>query len=147
MAEASVTVSASPERVFEVLSDGWQYAGWVVGSVKVRAVESHWPQPGSRIHHAVGAWPVTLQDETKVEVCEAPEHLVLLARGRPLGEARVDLRLERTAAGTEVTMGEVPVSGPGKWAHNPVLDAVLQARIVESLGRLAALAEQPSSPA
>src|SRR6476659_6586262 len=99
MAEASVTVSASPERVFEVLSDGWQYAGWVVGSVKVRAVESDWPRPGTRIHHAVGAWPMILQDETKVEVCEAPSHLVLLARGRPLGEARVDLRMEQTAAG------------------------------------------------
>ncbi|GAA4360600.1 SRPBCC family protein [Angustibacter luteus] len=147
MAEASVTVSASPERLFEVLSDGWQFAGWVVGSANVRAVETGWPRPGSRLHHAVGVWPATLKGETTVEVCQAPTHLALLARGRPLGEARVDLRLARTAAGTVVTMGEVPVSGPGKWAQNPLLDSLLHARIVESLRRLAALAEHPEVPA
>lgn len=139
-------MAVPPERVFEVLGDGWQYAGWVVGSVKVRAVEESWPAVGSKIHHAVGAWPLTLKDETQVELCEPSVRLVLIARGRPFGEARVDIRLEPRTAGTLVTMHETPVSGPGKWLHNPALDAVLRGRNDEALTRLAALVEQPSSP-
>jgi uncharacterized protein YndB with AHSA1/START domain len=146
MAEASKLIATSPERVFEVLSDGWLYTGWVVGASHIRAVEPAWPAPDSRIHHAVGAWPIMLRDETRVEACEAPTRLVLLARGRPLGEARVELRLEPRPTGTLVRMLETPVSGPGRWLHNPVADALLHARNVESLARLAALAERPAGP-
>jgi uncharacterized protein YndB with AHSA1/START domain len=146
MAEASMLIATPPERVFDVLSDGWLYTGWVVGASHIRAVESTWPAPGSRIHHAIGAWPVMLRDETKVELCDPPNRLVLLARGRPLGEARVDLRLESRQSGTLVRMLEMPVSGPGKWLHNPAADALLTARNNESLARLAALAERPAQP-
>jgi uncharacterized protein YndB with AHSA1/START domain len=146
MAEASMLIATPPERVFEVLSDGWLYTGWVVGASHIRAVESTWPAPESRIHHAIGAWPVMLRDETKVELCDPPNRLVLLARGRPLGEARVDLRLESRQSGTLVRMLETPVSGPGKWLHNPAADALLTARNNESLARLAALAERPAQP-
>jgi Polyketide cyclase / dehydrase and lipid transport len=147
MAEVSRVMSAAPDRVFATLADGWQYAGWVVGSVKVRAVEGTWPAVGSRIHHAVGAWPLTLKDETEVELSQPGVRLVLLARGRPFGEARVDIRLEDRAAGTLVTMIETPVSGPGKWLNNPALEALLRARNVEALARLAALVEAPTRPA
>jgi uncharacterized protein YndB with AHSA1/START domain len=146
MAEVSRVIAASPSRVFEVLSDGWQYAGWVVGSVKVRAVEPSWPLAGSRIHHAVGAWPLTLKDETRVELCEPDSRLVLIARGRPFGEARVDIRLAAQAVGTLVTMTEVPVTGPAKWLNNPVVEGLLRSRNVEALTRLAALVEQPLTP-
>lgn len=129
-----------------MLSNGWLYTAWVVGASHIRAVESAWPAPGSRIHHSFGAWPVLLTDETKVEASEPPHRLVLLARGRPLGEARVALTLERDGGGTLVTMTEEPVSGPGKSLHNRLLDAALKARNDESLARLAALAEEPTEP-
>jgi hypothetical protein len=144
MAEVSRVMSAGPDRVFEVLADGWQYGGWVVGSARVRAVEREWPAVGSRIHHAVGAWPLTLNDETQVEVCEPGSRLVLTARGRPFGEARVDIRLEDRPAGTLVTIVERPISGPGRWLDNPLLDAFLHARNVEAMDRLASLVEQPT---
>ena len=140
-------MAAGSDRVFETLANGWQYAGWVVGSVKVRAVEDSWPAVGSRIHHAVGAWPLTLKDETQVEICEPGVRLVLMARGRPFGEARVDIRLDDRPAGTLVTIIETPVSGPGKWLNNPAMDALLHARNVEALTRLAALVEEPTRPA
>jgi uncharacterized protein YndB with AHSA1/START domain len=147
MAEVSRVMSAGPDRVFETLANGWQYAGWVVGSVKVRAVEASWPAAGSRIHHAVGAWPLALKDETEVEICEPGARLVLTARGRPFGEARVDIRLTEQPTGTLVTIIETPVSGPGKWLNNPALEALLAARNVEALRRLAALVEEPTAPA
>jgi uncharacterized protein YndB with AHSA1/START domain len=146
MAEVTREIAAAPERVFEVLADGWQYTGWVVGASHIRAVEPSWPQVGSRIHHSFGAWPLMVRDETVVEECEPASRLVLLARGRPLGEARVVLELSPTGTGTMVRMAEEPVSGPGKALHNRLLDAMLRARNVESLARLAALAEEPAVP-
>ena len=58
------------------------------------------------------------------------------------GDARVSLRLEPRGDGCEVSMHEVPISGPGKWLYNPVADAFATRRNVESLARLAALAER-----
>ena len=45
-----------------------------------------------------------------------------------------------------MTMHEAPVSGPGKWLHNPAAEAVLVRRNRESLVRLATLAERPTRP-
>ncbi len=81
MAATTRRIDAPPEKVFDVLSNGWMYTAWVVGASHIRAVESEWPAEGSRIHHSFGAWPVMLSDETKVEVSERPHRLVLLARG------------------------------------------------------------------
>lgn len=32
MSEVSRTIPTTPERVWEVLAEGWSYAGWVVGA-------------------------------------------------------------------------------------------------------------------
>jgi len=45
-----------------------------------------------------------------------------------------------------VTMTETPISGPGKWLHNPVTDGLLGRRNTESLARLAAIAERRTEP-
>jgi uncharacterized protein YndB with AHSA1/START domain len=145
---ATVThqIDADPEAVFAVLSDGWLYSNWVVGTSHVRAVESSWPAVASKLHHASGLWPFVTRDETVVEEVESARLLVLLARGRPLGEARVRLELAPSGTGTTVTMEEAPVSGPGKWFHSPVSEALLNRRNAESLHRLAALVERHTAP-
>ena len=39
-------VAAPAEAVWAVLADGWQYATWVVGASRVRAVDAGWPAAG-----------------------------------------------------------------------------------------------------
>jgi hypothetical protein len=146
MATVSTLMKVEPTRVFEVLADGWQYTAWVVGASHVRAVEQSWPSVGARIHHSFGVWPLVLRDDTTVEVCEPSSRLVLLANGRPLGRARVELRLMKEPSGTRVTMEETVVDGPGQAVPKPVMDRLLVPRNRESLARLAALAELPTSP-
>lgn len=146
MGTVSSHVAVPPARVFEVLADGWRYAGWVVGASHVRAVGATWPAAGARIHHSFGVWPLVLQDETTIEVSDPPSRLVLLAKGRPLGQARVDLRLDPEDEGTRVTMTETVVQGPGQAVPRVVLDRIIDARNREALARLAALAERPAEP-
>jgi uncharacterized protein YndB with AHSA1/START domain len=146
MATVSKTVNASPGAVFAVLADGWLYSNWVVGTSHMRAVEADWPAVGSRLHHAVGVWPAVARDESVVEELEPNRRLVLTAKGRPLGEARVVIQLKPSGDATLVTMTETPIAGPGKWVHNPVTEALLIRRNVESLARLAALAERRTQP-
>lgn len=147
MGTVSSHIAVPPARVFEVLADGWRYTGWVVGASHVRAVGATWPAVGARIHHSFGVWPLVLQDETTIEVSEPPSRLVLLAKGRPLGEARVDLRLDPEGDGTRVTMTESVVKGPGQAVPQVVLGRLIDARNREALARLAALAERPAEPA
>jgi uncharacterized protein YndB with AHSA1/START domain len=146
MGTVSARLSVPPARVYDVLADGWLFTGWVVGTSHIRAVDPRWPAAGSRIHHAFGAWPLVIRDTTLVEASEPAQHLVLLANGRPFGQARVDIRLAPDGDGTQVTMGETLVSGPGRALPKPVLDRLINARNQESLARLAALAEQPTAP-
>jgi hypothetical protein len=56
------------------------------------------------------------------------------------------IELEPDGDGTLVTMHETPIAGPGKWLHNPASEALLDRRNVESLARLAAIAERRSEP-
>jgi hypothetical protein len=146
MATVSRHVDAPPTAVWDVLADGWSYSNWVVGASHMRAVDAAWPAAGAVLHHSQGSWPLTLDDEARVEVSKPASRLVLLAKGWPLGEARVQLDLRSEDGGTRVTMTEEPVSGPGKWVHNPVSEAVLRRRNVEALDRLAAMAERRTEP-
>lgn len=150
MATVTVTVRATPAEVFAVLADGWTYPSWVVGASHVRAVEDGWPAVGSRLFHASGTWPLTLEDETRVEEADPGRRLVLLVSGGPLGDARVDLSLvPELPAGTatRVTMVEEPVSGLGRWFQNPLADLLLHRRNAETLARLTRLVERPTTPA
>jgi uncharacterized protein YndB with AHSA1/START domain len=132
--------------VFAVLADGWLYSNWVVGTSHMRAVEANWPAIGSRLHHAAGVWPAVARDESVVEELEPDRRLVLTAKGRPFGEARVVIELEASGETTRITMTETPTAGPGKWIHNPLTEALLVRRNVEALARLAALAERRTQP-
>ena len=104
--------TASRQQVWDVLADGWTYSQWVVGNSRMRAVDPSWPSPGSTIHHSIGVWPALLNDETVAVACEPLQELVLLAKGRPFGAARITLRLNAVAEGCRIEMSEVPVSRP-----------------------------------
>lgn len=146
MATNTRHIDTSREAVWDVLSDGWTFSNWVVGNSHIRAVESEWPRVGARLFHASGPWPLVTRDETVVEKCQPNERLVLLVRGRPVGEARVVLELNDENNGCRVTMHETPIAGPGKWLHNPATEALLARRNTETLDRLAAVAEKRTEP-
>ena len=143
MARVETTATASPQDVWDVLTDAHAYAYWVVGSSDVRAVDSEWPRPGSRFHHSVGLRPITLSDHTEVVEIDPLRRLVLMAKARPLGTARVTLTLTPSGSVTQVTMVEEP-GDRLTWllAANPVAQRLLRARNEESLRRLRRLAEE-----
>jgi hypothetical protein len=123
-----------------VLADPQSYAHWVVGSDTIRGVEGQWPEPGSKFHHRVGWGPFKLKDNTEVFESAPPNRLVLQARTRPLGTARVTMELVPTNGGTRITMIEDPGDRYTRLLHNVVLDRILAKRNVESLRRLCSLA-------
>jgi uncharacterized protein YndB with AHSA1/START domain len=145
--ESSLTVKretrASREQVWAVIADGWTYSQWVVGNSRMRAVDPNWPQTGSTISHSVGVWPLLLDDVTLVEDCQPLEQLVLLAKGRPFGKARITLRLFDTdGGGCRIEMAEVPVGAPMGWVPKRVALAAAFPRNRECTWRLAAIAER-----
>ena len=135
-------IKTSPDKVWEVLADGWLYPLWVVGASRMRDVENHWPSVGAQLHHSVGSWPVLLDDTTEVLESKAPSVLRLRARAWPTGEAEVVLHLEPHAEGTRVVIEEDAVSGPGRLVPRPARTAGLVWRNTEALQRLAYLAER-----
>lgn len=138
--------SASVEDVWDVLADGWTYAQWVVGNSRIRAVDPNWPEPGSRIHHSIGLWPLVINDTTTVEACTPHRELVLLANTRPLGKARITMRLSSidgpTGSGCLIEMAEVPANVPLRWLPDAVGLTIARPRNRECTWRLAALAER-----
>ena len=147
MATNTAHIPAARHQVFAVLSDGWLYSNWVVGTSHMRAVETEWPAAGSKLFHASGAWPAVARDETEVEECVPDERLVLVARGRPFGEALIELELSDEPGGCRVVMHETPIAGPGRWLHNPASEAILVRRNTEALARLTAIVERRTVPA
>lgn len=145
------TVDATPDEVWNVLSDGWLYPLWVVGAARIRDVEEDWPAKGSRIHHSVGVWPALINDHTEVLDVVPGRSIKLRARGWPIGEAEVVIRLSDIGAKTEITIEEDATAGPGVLVPEPFKGLSLKWRNVETLRRLAFIAEgrrdanQPSS--
>jgi uncharacterized protein YndB with AHSA1/START domain len=137
-------IAATRQRVWDVLADGWTYSQWVVGNSRMRAVDADWPSTGATIEHSLGVWPLLLDDLTVVEECVPLERLVLLAKGRPLGKARITLRLFDIDAGCRVEMAEVPVGAPLGWVPQRLALAAVIPRNRECTRRLAALAEHRS---
>jgi uncharacterized protein YndB with AHSA1/START domain len=136
-------IAASRERVWEVLANGWTYSGWVVGNSRIRAVDSNWPAPGTRILHSIGTWPAVINDETVVHSCVPGEELVLLAKVRPAATARITLRLNDLPGGQcRVAMTEVAASRPLRWVPDSVQLLGVAPRNRECTWRLAMIAEQ-----
>jgi hypothetical protein len=134
-------LSCAPERVFEVLADGWVFPSWVVGASRMRYVDDAWPAPGTQLHHSFGVWPVLLDDETTMLEWDPPRHAVMQPKGWPIGEALVTIDVKPRADGCVVRIMEKAVRGPGTLVPAPLLDIPLYARNIETLKRLGFLAE------
>jgi uncharacterized protein YndB with AHSA1/START domain len=144
MARNDIQVNASPERVFEVLSDPDSYGEWVVGSSEIRDAEGGWPSEGATFHHTQGLPKIGIKDTTTVMESRSPEYLRLCVRARPVVIADVRLQLIRSGRTTRVEMIEEPIGGYLGAVHNPVFDLGLRLRNAESLRRLKRLAETRS---
>ena len=134
-------VDATPDQVWEVLSDGWTYPVWVVGASRMRDVDESWPEVGAQLHHSAGIWPLLVDDSTEVLECQPGVMLRLRARGGPAGEAEVVLRLRPQGGGTEVVIEENTVAGPAALIPDLVEDPLMKWRNSETLRRLAYVAE------
>jgi uncharacterized protein YndB with AHSA1/START domain len=138
-------VHAPPSQVWDVLADGWLYPLWVVGASRMREVDDRWPATGAKLHHSVGAWPLLIDDNTEV-VDSNPSHLLALrGRGWPLGEVDVVIRLRAVGSDTEVVIEEDAAAGPGLLLPKPLRGLFLGWRNIETLRRLAYLAERRTS--
>jgi hypothetical protein len=145
MIEVRRATSASADAVWSVLADGWKYPSWVVGAARMRGVSPEWPAVATELHHSVGGWPFLLNDVTRVLRNRPGRELVLRGRGWPAGEAEIHILLEpRDGGRCEIVMREDLVTGPVRLLPLPIRVALVKPRNVETLRRLAYLAEQPS---
>lgn len=146
MATTTRVIKATPEQVWDVLADGWLYPLWVVGASRMREVDTGWPAAGTLLYHSVGSWPLLIDDTTEVVESAPGRSLALHARAWPTGAAAVRITLEPTDDGhTRVVIEEDAVSGPARLVPRLVRDPGLTWRNVESLRRLAYLAERRSA--
>ena len=142
MACTERTMDATPEQIWAVLADAGSYERWVVGAKDIRTADGTWPDPGSVLQHTSGFGPLTLKDNTKVLESEPPRRIVLEARGRPLGIARIEITLEPEGSATKVMMTEVVVRPVTARTMNPALSPLIHSRNVETLRRLEELAKE-----
>jgi uncharacterized protein YndB with AHSA1/START domain len=136
MSRNSISVSASPEAVFEVLDDAYAYPRWVVGARRVRRVDASWPAAGSKFHHAIGNAAAELHDSSMILERVPPERIVLEVRFRPTGVANVEIDVERDGDGSVVTITESPTCGPVSHLPGFVTDPLLFVRNALALQRL-----------
>jgi hypothetical protein len=133
----ATTVGA--DAVWAVLADGWRLASWVVGAARVDAVDAAWPEVGARLHYGIGGWPAVLPGSAAITVCRPRRELALHGR-TPFGG--VDVRVQ-IAVG-QLVISEDVVSGPARLVPARVRAGAIGARNVETLRRLALLAEMPA---
>jgi hypothetical protein len=139
-----VTVSknflASAADVWNVIADGWLYSGWVVGASRIRDVDAVWPAKDAVLHHSVGAWPFLINDKTVVTASNPGKSIELMARGWPLGEAKVVITIEGQGMGCKVSLAEDVVKGPGAAVPKIIRDRLIAVRNGETLKRLELMA-------
>ena len=128
------------EAVWDALSDPGGYGYCVVGSKAIRDADPGWPAPGTRFHHTIGVGPLTVRDHTESLEAEPARLLRMRAKGRPLGTAKITMRLTPRNGGTLVRMTEDPDGVSAVLAFNPLVHLLTKARNAESLMRLEELA-------
>ena len=115
MATVSKTFLTPPADVWNVIADGSLYSGWVVGASRIRDVDALWPAAGAVLHHSVGAWPLLINDKTTVTASDPGKSIELIARGWPLGEAKVVMTLELLEPGARCPSPRTPSRARACW--------------------------------
>lgn len=143
MAVLNVLIDRDPEQVWEVLSDGWAYAEWVVGTQDIRDVDRDWPAEGSQIHYTVGLGRWRIEDVTTVRLVESGRRLELEANAGKVGSARVSISLLPWGKDqTLVIIDEHPLTGLGARLHTAVADVLLGFRNKRMMRALAQVVHQ-----
>jgi hypothetical protein len=140
MSTVTQVFNSPASAVWTVIADGWLYSGWVVGASRIRSVDARWPEVGALLHHSVGAWPLLINDSTKVTAAEPGQRLEMIARGWPVGEAKVILTIEDLGEQCRVTIAEDAVRGPGLAVPKALRDPIITVRNRETLQRLELMA-------
>ena len=107
----------------------------------MRSVDDGFPAVGTQLHHSFGVWPALIDDETTVLEWDPPRRMVIQPKGWPIGEARVALDVKPRGTGCVVRITESAVKGPGAFVPDFLLDPPLYVRNIETLRRLAYIAE------
>jgi uncharacterized protein YndB with AHSA1/START domain len=141
MATTRTQIAASPDEVFAALANPENYGDWVVGSDTVRDADPAWPKVGTRFHHRIGFGLLKVSDHTEVLAVDPPHRLVMHARARPLGTAKVTMLLAGGDGRTDVTMIEVAGDRLSRLALNRLTDPLIHVRNVEALRRLKRIVE------
>src|SRR3954447_23318363 len=138
MAKNETHVDASPEAVWDVLSDPYAYPQWVVGTDRTLEADAEWPVPESKfkVHIALG-----YTDYTHSREVEPHRRIVLDAAGGAFGAARVTLELREERGGTHVTLFEDPAGFVRHLSFLPPVHWLIFLRNVESLRRFKRLVE------
>ena len=147
MAVNEAYLDASPEDIWDVLSDPYAYPRWVVGSKRTVEADPAWPQPGSEFRVEVGAGPLNYTDRTVCKEIEPRRRIALHAGGGGVAGADVEITLSPSGTGTVVTMLETPGGWSAPLRTLVPLQWVIKARNVQSLRRLKRLAEARRRPA
>jgi hypothetical protein len=142
--EVRRTTAADPASVWAVLADGWRLGAWVVGAAWVDAVGAGWPAVGAGLRYGIGAWPAVLPGTAEVTACVPGRELALHGR-TPFGGVDMQLVLVPAPSGCEIVMREDVVSGPARLVPQRARAVAIAARNVETLRRLALLAETPAT--
>ena len=142
MAIVNVVIERPREQVWDVLSDGYAFQEWVVGTQKIRDVDAHWPELGAGIHYSFGWGPLTMEGQTVVRQMEPGKRLGLEADAGPLGTARILIQVDDWGDDTVVILDEHPLRGPSYLLHNTVTDALLLLRGRPMVQKLATLVER-----
>lgn len=139
VAEVRRATAADADAVWAVLAGGWRLAAWVVGAARVDAVDPGWPAVGAELAYRIGGWPATLPGVARVTGCRAGRALGLHG-STPFGGVDLQAWVEPTPGGCTLVLREDVVSGPGHLVPPRLRAAVITARNVETLRRLALLA-------
>lgn len=136
MALNSIHISSPPEHVYDVLSDPYSYAEWVVGTSHVTAADPDWPEEGSTFTWRAGHPPLQTTGQTEV-VENDPTRRIDLRIELPVGHVEIEIELHRRPDGTEVTLNE-SLSIPFARALS---DPPLHLRNARALSQLKSLVE------
>ncbi|MFJ9811142.1 SRPBCC family protein [Streptomyces sp. NPDC101158] len=136
MAQWNRLIEARPEDVWSVLSDGQQYARFVVGTHDSWEENGHWPTPGAELGYTLRVGPWSYRGRTISRLCEPVHRLELEAR-TDVGSARIAFLVEPWGEDTLVIVDEHPLGGLAARWHNSAVDALLRWRHRWMLVRLA----------